>query len=293
MESKSGREVPEKGKLESTEVLDSQNNDSLNVDIVVPLPPDGGYGWIIVFAAFSCSFVVDGIATAFGPFIDEFTEKFNASVATISIIGSSLIGSYLIVGERPLAGGLVNRFGVRSIAIFGSLLAGLGFFFSIFATNVTTMILSYGLIAGAGLGFIYLPAMVIVCFYFEKKRSVAVGLAVAGSGVGTIVVPPLNTYLIKEIGCQWTLAILAVLGFFCVFFSWLFKPLTAEQPKKLPIDNTFSAINSKECYNNGQTSTLTPKDRCQELMDENKNDFNPGYFLIMLLCLKKEIKTFS
>lgn len=33
---------------------------------LVPKPPDGGYGWVIVFAAFMCNFIYDGCMYGFG-----------------------------------------------------------------------------------------------------------------------------------------------------------------------------------------------------------------------------------
>lgn len=38
------------------------------------------------------------------------------------------------------------------------------------------------------LGLIYLPAIVSVGYYFEKRRSLAIGIAVCGTGVGTFLV---------------------------------------------------------------------------------------------------------
>ena len=64
----------------------------------MPVPPDGGYGWVIVIAAFCCNFVVDGIATAFSPFIDVYKKRFRASDSLVGFVGSSLIGTYLLVG---------------------------------------------------------------------------------------------------------------------------------------------------------------------------------------------------
>ena len=40
----------------------------------------------------------------------------------------------------------------------------------------------YGVIGGFGLGAMYLPSVVIVSQYFEKKRGLATGLAGCGSG---------------------------------------------------------------------------------------------------------------
>jgi hypothetical protein len=42
--------------------------------------------------------------------------------------------------------------------------------------------------------------VVSVGYYFEKKRSLATGISVCGSGVGTFLFAPLATYLIEEYG---------------------------------------------------------------------------------------------
>ena len=46
--------------------------------------------------------------------------------------------------------------------------------------------------SGLGFGLIYLPAIVSVSMYFEKKRGAATGIAVCGSGLGTAVFSPLT-----------------------------------------------------------------------------------------------------
>ena len=45
---------------------------------------------------------------------------------------------------------------------------------------------------GLGFGLIYLPAIVSVSVYFEKKRAFATGIAVCGSGVGTFIMAPVT-----------------------------------------------------------------------------------------------------
>lgn len=65
--------------------------------------------------------------------------------------------------------------------------------------------------AGIGFGFIYLPAVVAVSYYFETKRSLATGIAVCGSGFGTFAFAPLATYLLEQFG--WRGANLILAGF--------------------------------------------------------------------------------
>ena len=52
---------------------------------------------------------------------------------------------------------------------------------------------------GLGFGLIYLPAIVSVTCYFEKKRSFATGIAVCGSGLGTFVFSPLVELLVSTV----------------------------------------------------------------------------------------------
>jgi hypothetical protein len=63
------------------------------------VPPDGGWGWVIVAASFVCNLIVDGIIFAFGMFLSDISQTFNESKAKVSIIGSLLAGFYLMVGK--------------------------------------------------------------------------------------------------------------------------------------------------------------------------------------------------
>uniref|UniRef100_A0A8R1XTG9 Major facilitator superfamily (MFS) profile domain-containing protein n=1 Tax=Onchocerca volvulus TaxID=6282 RepID=A0A8R1XTG9_ONCVO len=202
-----------------------------NLTDVLPIPPDGGYGWVIVFAAFMSNFVVDGIANSFGAFMSIYQDYFNASKALVSLIGSLLIGCYLLIG--PIVGGLVNKYGARMVVIIGSFVAGLSFLASLFCSNIYMFMIFYGILGviwmtlfiGAGFGLIYLPSIVTVGYYFEKKRSIATGLAVAGSGVGTFVLPPLCIVLINQFGWKIAVCSLSALSFSSIIYGLLYRPL--------------------------------------------------------------------
>ena len=57
-----------------------------------------------------------------------------------------------------------------------------------------------GLLAGIGNGLMYVTSMVTVQHYFEKKRAMATGIAVSGSGMGTLVFGFLVEWLISRFG---------------------------------------------------------------------------------------------
>ncbi|XP_063699919.1 monocarboxylate transporter 14-like [Culicoides brevitarsis] len=196
----------------------------------LPPPPDGGYGWVICFASFMCNMIVDGIAYTFGLFLGEFVDYFKESKGTVAWVGSLLCGMYLLAG--PLVSALSNKFGCRSVCIAGSLLASFSFVLSIFSTSVTMLMLTYGVMGGLGFGMIYLPAVVAVGYYFETKRSLATGIAVCGSGVGTFAFAPLANYLLSVFDWKNANLILAGLILNCAVFGALMRPLTYPKPKK-------------------------------------------------------------
>jgi hypothetical protein len=81
-------------------------------------------------------------------------------------------------------------------------------------------------IPGMGFGMIYLPSIVAVGYYFETRRSLATGIAVCGSGVGTFSFAPLASILLNYFG-SWQNANLLLAGLIlnCAVFGALMRPL--------------------------------------------------------------------
>ncbi|XP_063911689.1 monocarboxylate transporter 3 isoform X3 [Zophobas morio] len=194
----------------------------------LPPPPDGGYGWVVVFASFMCNMIVDGIAYTFGIFLSQMVDYYGETKGKTAWVGSLLSGMYLSVG--PLVSALTNKFGCRAVCIAGSLISTTAFFLSRYCPTVNWLMLIYGFVGGIGFGLIYLPAVVCVGYYFETKRSLATGIAVCGSGVGTFAFAPLATVLLEEYGWRGANLILAGLILNCVIFGALMRPL--EYPKE-------------------------------------------------------------
>ena len=70
---------------------------------------------------------------------------------------------------------LYTRFGSRTTCIFGSVISSGAFFASSYCTSFISLITTYGILAGFGLGFVYVPAVVAVGEYFRERLSFATG----------------------------------------------------------------------------------------------------------------------
>lgn len=73
----------------------------------------------------------------------------------------------------------------------------------------------------------YAPTMVMVGQYFEKRRALANGLSVCGSGVGNFAIPPLMRFLTDHYGFSQALLILAGIMLHVMLAGALLRPLTA------------------------------------------------------------------
>ncbi|XP_022185604.2 monocarboxylate transporter 3 [Nilaparvata lugens] len=199
------------------------------IESAIPSPPDGGYGWVIVLASFMCNMIVDGIAYTFGVVMADFVAYYGVGKGTVAWVGSLLSGMYLCAG--PVVSALTNKYGCRATCIAGSIIGCLAFVLSIFSPTIEVLMITYGIIGGIGFGFIYLPAIVCVGYYFETKRSLATGIAVCGSGVGTFLFAPFATFLLETYDWKGTNLILGGLILNCAVFGALMRPL--EAPKNV------------------------------------------------------------
>lgn len=55
------------------------------------------------------------------------------------------------------------------------------------------------LLIGFGFGLLYVTAVVSVSLYFDKRRSLAVGIAMCGTGLGTFTFGPFGTWLLEHL----------------------------------------------------------------------------------------------
>jgi MFS family permease len=136
-------------------------------------PPDGGWGWAVVAASFTAHLIADGISASVGILYAELLDVFGGTKAETAWVGSLFLSMPALCG--PIASILTNQFGCRRSTIAGGIIAAVGCVLASFATNLVMVCLFFGVVAGFGLSLVYMPAVIIVAFYFEKKRALATG----------------------------------------------------------------------------------------------------------------------
>ncbi|EFO28172.1 hypothetical protein LOAG_00305 [Loa loa] len=219
--------------LAKNEVLIEDGSSKTNNNLSMT-PPDGGYGWIIVFASFFANVIVDGIIYSIGKTLVEVWEQdFGTTAMQASLVQSLLAGFYFLAG--PLASGLANLFGCRLVVIVGSMTTFVGFILSSIVPSLPLLYITFGIIGGIGFGLVYLPSILIVNQYFEKRRAFAMGIAVCGSGIGTTIFSQLFPFLLEVCENNWRHFL--VYAAFITLLSVLCGLCYRETPLVTPEDN--------------------------------------------------------
>lgn len=110
----------------------------------------------------------------------------------------------------PIAGFYIARIGPRVMTTIGGILVGGGYLLASFSTQIETILLSYGVIVGIGVGLTYGVPMAVVARWFPDRKGLAVGLTIVGFGLSPLITAPLANTLIDLYSVRPTLRILGI-----------------------------------------------------------------------------------
>jgi len=161
-----------------------------------------------------CIFVVSSgtVYYVFGVFLGPIIEDMGWTRGSTSIAFS--IFTVMNGGSGPFVATLIERFGVRRTMLMGQCLLVAGLLLLSRVTQLWHLHLLYGLLLGFGLGSTsYVSMTTLLNTWFVRRRSLAIGMAMAGSGLGTVLMAPLVRYLIEVIGWRNTWMVLAAVAF--------------------------------------------------------------------------------
>ncbi|WP_228016592.1 OFA family MFS transporter [Synechocystis sp. LEGE 06083] len=136
----------------------------------------------------------------------------------------------------PITGFYIPRLGTRKITAVGGIIVGLGYILSSFATNVGTLIFTYGVITGIGIGIVYGVPMAVVARWFPDKKGLAMGLTIIGFGLSPLITAPLANHLISVYTVRPTLRLLGIvftLVILTISLTMKFPPRGWQPPQKI------------------------------------------------------------
>jgi len=144
-------------------------------------------GWKVVAATHVLTAVTFGGAYSFSATLPGLAAEFSASRGEIALVFS--ISAFLFYSLGAIAGPLADRWSPRNLNLLGLAAMILGYIGASRAGSLLSLYIWYGFGVGFGIGLSYVPALGAVQSWFVRKRSLASGIATAGIGLGTLILP--------------------------------------------------------------------------------------------------------
>ncbi len=171
---------------------------------------DSARGWIVVAAAFLSMFTVYGIVYSFGAFFDSMAEDFGTGKGATALMFSITTAFYFGLGL--FSGRIADRIGPRPVMLVAAAVLGVGLLLTSRVHSIWLGYATYGIGVGVAVACAYVPMVATVGAWFLRRRTAALGVAVAGIGVGTLVVAPISNRLIDAYGWRTAYVVLGIVG---------------------------------------------------------------------------------
>lgn len=161
------------------------------------------YGWYVLAASFAILFFNAGVRFLIGVLMKPMLAEFGWSRSSIS--GAIFLNTAVYALSVIVVGRLYDKYGPKWVIIGSSVLFAAGYMLMAGVRSLWGLMLSYGVLAGAGFGGTTAPIFgAIISKWFERRRGLAVSLAMAGSCLGQFVLLPPFTSMSTDVGWRVT-----------------------------------------------------------------------------------------
>ena len=164
--------------------------------------------WFVLIASLAINLCI-GTGYAWSVFAKPLTEQFAWTAAQTALaftVCNAISPVTMISGGR-----IQDAFGPRWVIFVGGLLFGGGVFLCGLSKTLPWLVISYGIVAGLGMGLVYSCTIANTVKFFPDKRGLVGGLTTAGYGLGSVLVPPFANALIMSKGILPTFKILGII----------------------------------------------------------------------------------
>ncbi len=171
---------------------------------------DSPRAWIVVAATFLATFTVFGVVYSFGAFFTSMADDFGTGKGATAFMFSITTAWYFTLGL--FSGRIADRLGPRPVLLAGAVALGVGLLATSRVSSIWLGYVTYGVGVGTAVACAYVPMVATVGGWFARRRTAALGVSVAGIGMGTLVMAPLSESLIDRYGWRTAYVVLAIGG---------------------------------------------------------------------------------
>jgi len=167
------------------------------------------YGWIVIGATCVALLTAAGVRSTPGILMVPLEQEFHWSPATIGLSVSINLILYGCIG--PFAAAVMERFGIRRSVVCALVLVAMGVASTTLMRFPWQLILTWGILVGAGTGFLAtVLSATVATRWFTKRRGFVIGLLSGGSSTGQLLFLPVMANITSAYGWRTTVIVIAV-----------------------------------------------------------------------------------
>ncbi|MFP5253047.1 MAG: MFS transporter [Actinomycetes bacterium] len=164
--------------------------------------------WPVAAVAFVAMFVSVGTGFSYGALVLPATRDLGEPQGVVAGVFAVTVMTFFLAGAPT--GALSDRFGARGVLVGGAFALGGGLALTATSGSVLGLYLGHGVLVGLGMASTFVPLTVAVSSAFVRRRALALGIAVSGIGVGTLVMAPAIALMIRVLGWREAYLVLAL-----------------------------------------------------------------------------------
>lgn len=248
-------------------------------------PPDGRWGWMVVLGVAITNMTNQSMVSVFSLLYRDRILAMGHGTTGAAVIMNLMSAVTNFSGF--LIGPMIKQFSYRKAAFIGGILVATGVILTSAVRYMWQMIITYSILAGLGLGLLNPATFVAVNSYFNYHRGRAVGLGLAGTGLGQMAMPLVVRALMDEYGFIGTVLILGGLSLHSLVGASLFQPVewhllpdlsvnvkVESEPLKSPNEKTLQNRRKSSCTlddSDLDVSIINPENKFKYQID-NKSE---------------------
>jgi len=148
------------------------------------------------------------------------------------VLVAYLIAQFVFAFSTIFSGRLVDKKGPKVTLIIGGILYGGGLMLSSIVTTPFMLYITYGVISGAGVGFVYVCPLTTLIKWFPKRKGAITGLSVAVFGGGSILFKEIIGALLHVYNVSESFLFLGVISTLVIVISAFFVSFPDDYEKK-------------------------------------------------------------
>lgn len=232
-----------------------EENLSVVNEKIVEYPEGGKLAYITLFGCFMGLVGEFGLWNSTGAIESYIASHILVDESDIAISMIFALFSFFVMFGTMISGVIFDKYGGKQLCYTGTLMTTCGLMATANCTKLYQFILAFGILVGLGCSLLTAPFVTSIGHFFDKKRGMALSIAMPGASLGGVVWPLACRSLYVEVGFQWTMRILG----FCIGSILLIAAVC--------VHDRHVEINNIKRLNEGEKNNMTLKEKINDLVD--------------------------